>query len=114
MFRPNITVEVRKQMGTSLHGKRQYGAPTKVRAAFIWLEESDTKTSVRTDSSGSRGGARESIAKARMLVLPATILKAGDRVSFMGHELSVMSVFPRHGVEGRFDHWQVDLEFWGG
>ncbi|WEU67484.1 hypothetical protein [Xanthomonas phage JGB6] len=48
------------------------------------------------------------------LLFPKQIeLKMGDRIRVEGVSLTVISVFPRHAVTGRFDHWQVDCNIYG-
>lgn len=108
MFRPNLTGEVSTMQGADLYGKRQYTVWRKVRLGIVKLESGSEKTSVRTDSSASRGSAQEIVADARILFPPDVILKAGDRIRVHGVLLTVENVFPRHAVTGRLDHWQVD------
>ncbi len=114
MFRPNLACEISTMDGTDLYGKRTYGAFRKVKFGIVKLEQTSQKTSVRTDASGSRAFATEIIADARLLFLPDVVLKPGDKVKFGSFLLTVESVFPRHRVDGTFDHWQVDCNVYGG
>lgn len=114
MFRPNLKCKVAKQDGQTPTGAKKYSAWTDAPVAIVKLEQSSNKTSVRTDSSASRGTAQEILADARLLFPTFIKLKAGDRVSILGFELTVVSIFPRHAVTGRFDHWEVDCNIYGG
>ena len=114
MFRANLKCEVSLMTGSDGYGKRTYGDWTTARFAIVKLERSSRKTSVRTDSSGSRGYAQDIEADARFLFHSETVLTPGDRVRFGSVMFTVVSVFPRHRVTGEFDHYQVDLNIWAG
>lgn len=108
MFRPNLSCKVSKQTGSDIYGRKLYDVWLGGRCAIVKLAKQTDKTSVRTDSSASRGSAQEIKADARILFPVGMILKPGDRIEIEGILLTVESVFPRHTVTGRFDHWQVD------
>lgn len=76
------------------------------------LTSTSEATSVRTDSSASRGASREIVADARLLFPQGSEVKIDDRVDVLGHSLKVVSVFPRQALGGRLDHYQVDLMVW--
>lgn len=114
MFRPNLTCEVSVMGAADGYGRRLYTDWKRVPFAIVKLDQGSTKTSVRTDSSASRGSAQEILANARFLFPIHVVLKPGDRVKFGDFILTVQSVFPRHSVTGRFDHWQVDCDIWWG
>jgi hypothetical protein len=98
--------------GKDLYGVRIYGPYTTVPFAIVKLERSSEKTSVRTDSSASRGSAQEILADARFLFPKNVIVQEGDRVEFGDFKLTVVSVWPRYRVTGELDHWQVDCNIW--
>lgn len=114
MFRPNLSCEISAMTGADVYGKRTYGPWVRARFGIVKLEQSSQKTSVRTDASGSRSFATEIVADARLLFPTSVILKPGDKVRFGSFVLTVESVFPRHRVDGTFDHWQVDCNVYGG
>ena len=114
MFRPNLTCKISVMGDTDVYGKRLYGDWTTAKFAIVKLEQTSQRTSVRTDASGSRAFATEIVADARLLFLPNVVLKPGDKVKFSTFTLTVDSVFPRHRVDGTFDHWQVDCSVYGG
>lgn len=113
MFRPNALCQLSRQSEeTTVYGQTKLLAPKETNCAVVWLESQATKTSVRTDSSASRGNAREETIKSRMLFPTYVEIDKGDKVEIYGLALKVESVFPRHNVNGQFDHWQVDLTKW--
>lgn len=112
MFRPNVRAKASKLQGTSVYGKREYSDWFSVDIGIVKLEKSSSKTSVRTDSSGSRGSAREILADARILLPSYTNLNTGDRLQIHGMLLTVESITPRYSVMGHFDHWQVDCSIY--
>lgn len=114
MFRPNLTCQVSSVEGTNLYGKETYTAWVDKKFSIVKLEQASQKTSVRTDSSATRGSAQEILTDARFLFPKDVELVAGDRIKFGGFTLVVVSVFPRHHVNGQLDHWQVDADIWAG
>lgn len=111
-FIPNLYCKVSKPLGeTDLYGQALPGtALPRVPCAIIYLDQRQEETAVRADTSASRGRFDEEIAKARLL-FPATFKPdVEDRVELLNFVLKVKSVFPRHAVNGRLDHYQVDLD----
>lgn len=110
-FMPNLDCAVTRQVKGSYD---RFGQPKleerrwKLRCALVKLDAARAKTAVRTDSSASRGFAREAEIDARIL-FPATFaIQKGDFVDVLGHKLRVESVFPRVNIGGYLDHYQVD------
>lgn len=110
MFTPNLNCLIKARTGYNRYGADAYGAATKARCSIIKLEEAREKTSVRTDSSASRGNAEEITSDARLLFPNAQSINRGDLIQVYGFVLKVSSIFPRIAVNGRLDHWQVDAE----
>ena len=113
MFIPNLTCSITKSDG----GFDRYGQPIPGRTftskcSIVRLRVEDEKTSVRSDSSATRGMARENVADARLMFPANTDIEMGDRIDIQGVSLRTMSVFPRHAVSGKFDHYQVDAMIW--
>lgn len=110
MFIPNIRCQIRRRVGTDMYGKASYGPAKAGMCGIVRLEQDSDNTSVRADSSASRGTSKEENTHARLL-FPARIeLRQGDIVSVVGMELVVQSIWPRHSISGHLDHWQVDLQ----
>lgn len=109
MFIPNLKCEVRRVAGRDIYGKLTYGPRRIVPCGVIRLEEMSESTTVRADSSASRGNAMEEKILSRMMFPAKHKLGQGDQVKVEAFTMVVQSVWPRFAVSGRLDHWQVDL-----
>ncbi len=78
--------------------------------SIIKLDLTIQPTSIRTDKSGSKSFATEEVAAGR--ILSDVELPHGAIVSIRGQDFQVIGVFPRHDMDGRVNHWQVDLALW--
>lgn len=97
---------------TDEFGQPTFGPARPAKCAVVKFLVGREKTSVRADSSGSRGNAEEITADARLLFPPATKILIGDKVTLFDVDLRVLNFTPRLSVAGRLDHYQVDLERW--
>lgn len=112
MFIANVDCTIAPHAGNDVYGKPKHGAPVKARCAMVKMAYDEKKTSVRADSSASRGNAEEIVADARLLFIKTTVIQMDDLVTVAGYQLRVIGVFPRYTVQGRLDHWQVDCSIW--
>jgi hypothetical protein len=113
LLRPNLDCEIHRQDGGhDRYGKSLPGEVVRARCAAVKLLTRSRKTSVRADSSASRGNAREIVADALLLFPPHAELDEGDKVVVAGIELKVIGVFPRFDMAGRLDHNEVELNVW--
>jgi hypothetical protein len=110
LLRPYLPVTLRRKVGTDLYGRSAHGSPRTVRVGVVRLAGGQVKTSVRADSSASRGRSDESTADAVLLFPSAEDVQAGDLVTVNGMALEVVTVEFRYTLQGRLDHYQVDLE----
>ena len=83
-----------------------------MKCAVVKLEQTSEKSSVRADTSASRGNANEITAAARLLFLPPVDIAMDDIVVIRGIKLKVVNKQTRFDVFGRHDHNQVDLNAW--
>lgn len=110
MFIPNATCRLYRHTNIKdLYGAYVFDAPVTVRCSVISLDLKVAKTSVRVDSSASRGRAEEEVGLATLLFLPNTQITEGDVVQVDGQVLEVIRLFPRRDVLGKVDHITVDL-----
>lgn len=112
LFKPNLDCTVRRKAGTNAYGEESLGDPIPARCAIVRMNRTAEQSTVRADSSASRGAAREFIGAAQVLFLP-TDLVADDQVEILGNLLRVKSVEPRLDIRGRLDHIEVNLVAWG-
>jgi len=110
-MQPNADCTVTETIGHDRHGAEQLGNSRKARCAVVKLSALSGPTSVRTDSSASRGSASEKTADARLLFAHGTV-KIDDKIDIHGHSLRVISIDPKVRLGGGIDHDQVDLIVW--
>lgn len=112
MIRPSVKCTIERTAGYDVYGKPALSAPMTTRCSVVRLSSESIKTSVRADSSATRGAARETEMIARLLFLPSVGISVGDRVTVSGLSLKVAGVQPRFNIQGRLDHNQVELSAW--
>jgi hypothetical protein len=111
MFLPNRPCQIRKRIPSfNVYGEPEdgYAPPVDALCGIVKLTFGVDQTSVRTDSSASRGNADEITADARLLFRPLYDIALGDMIVAEGRTLKVVDVQPRIAVIGRLDHYQVD------
>lgn len=96
--------------GRDIYGSPQLGPARPALCSIVRFEIGADKTSVRTDSSASRGNAEEATAAVRLLFPPLYRVTTGTVVEMLGARVEIISVHPRHAVSGELDHYQVDAQ----
>jgi hypothetical protein len=109
MFIANQKALLLRRGSTDIYGTAEYMPAVEIRVGVIRLQESSMKTTVRADSSASRGSAMEETTISRILVPAKTVVEQGDEIRIQGFALTVQSIWPRYNIAGRLDHWQLDL-----
>jgi hypothetical protein len=107
MLIPNLSLTYKKRLATDLYGTESLGVQASERCAIVKLRYEAQHTTVRADSSGSRGYAAEFAASTKILVLKDTAIEIGDQITVQGIVLRVVSKFPRHSVIGLLDHFEL-------
>lgn len=112
MFIPNQTGQLSRQLSRNAYGEPVFLPSQPVACGVVRLVRLDQKTSVRSDSSASRGNANEYVADA-VVLFPATVdPRIGDRFEFQGMTLRITTRHPRIAVSGKLDHYECGLEVW--
>lgn len=110
MFIPNNHCYIRRvSKARDIRGERTYGPRERTPCAVVTLNLEIDKTSVRADSSGSRGRAEEEQGVARLLFPVYVKIADLDLVEVEGETLEVIQINPRRSVIGTLDHYEVDL-----
>jgi hypothetical protein len=113
MFRPNKRCTLRKSGGkTDVFGQP---IPTETReewCAIVTLNLRNEKSSVRADTSASRGAAREFQVDAVLLMTQFSQVRIDDVIEIEGVQLRVVARFPRHDLQGRLDHYEIGGTYW--
>ncbi len=101
----------------------RYGRPEhqtrkrRTKCAIISFYDESEKTSVRADSSASRGRADEHVADVRILLKPNEQIATGDLVEIQlrggdAITMQVNRIFRRPDVEGVIHHIDVEGDLW--
>lgn len=113
LFRPNLDCEISKIESRNVYGEEVMSAPVKTRCAIIKMNITNVQTTVRADSSASRGAARETIGMAVLLFPVGTDVNLDYQIAVSGYKLRVTGMFPRHDLRGKLDHYEVTAAIWG-
>lgn len=109
---PNTACTLSKAGDLDVYGQYTMGAPVELMCAVVKLSVKSQKTSVRADSSASRGNAREIVSDAALLFLPGVDIGIGDKITVQGIDLEVSEILPRFDLRGDLDHNQIGLMAW--
>lgn len=111
MFVPNRTCIIRRQTGTfDRYGQATFAPAVSIRFALVRFDTKAEDTTVRADSSATRGNIKEFHASGRILVEKRYMVSTGDLVVFDGKVFRIKEVEPRYNVLGKLDHYECDLE----
>lgn len=110
LFRPNTTCELYSASDTlDIFGRPGFAQAATTPCAVVAYDLSRMKTTVRADSSGTRGRAEHVEGIARFLFPKTVNIKRGDKVYKDGFWLEVIETHPRYSVGGVLDHIEVDF-----
>jgi hypothetical protein len=112
MFLPNLTCTITSKGTRDIYGQEVVGASHTERCAIVKLVKESFHTTVRADSSASRGHGDEFRVDCVILLTKTTKVKIDDKLTVAGVSIRVKSVFPRVNVNGTLDHYQVEGELW--
>jgi hypothetical protein len=108
MFRPNQQGQLlRKNRRRDIHGRESFDNPVPLPLSIVHLEEGVKWTSVRADSSASRGSAEQTELQAKLLVPTGIAMKKGDVIKVLDHFVEVEAMHTRLDVMGRPHHVEV-------
>lgn len=114
-FLPNLKATLRRARDEyTATGSVTYADPEPIRLAVVTLGGNVSKTSVRADSSASRGAAEELRHEARLMMPVKVKPRLYDRVEVGGWDIEIKEVIPRWDIFGKLDHYQVDGDRWTG
>jgi hypothetical protein len=94
------------------YGNERIGPERKATCAIVKFAVRSEKSTVRADSSGSRGAAQETIVDAVLLFKPFFKIDLDDCVRIGTTRMRVVSVTPRYLITGGVDHNQVECVVW--
>lgn len=113
MFQPNQTVVITQKSGqTDMYGQPKGSTRVKEKCAIVKLEIRNVSTTVRSDSSASRGHGKELVADALLLFTKTTAVQIDDKIEIAGGAFRVIAKHPRFNVAGVLDHYEVSGQIW--
>lgn len=111
MFRPNSTCYIRRITESfNVYGEAQFGDKELIPFAQVRYDTKAEDTTVRADSSATRGNTKEFQASGRLLVPISVKPNWGDLFIVHGKVFRAKQIEPRYNVLGILDHYQVDYE----
>jgi hypothetical protein len=110
MFIPNTHCHLyRRSATTDRRGEYTFAEPVPTPCSIVDIGLKVDKTSVRADSSGSRGKADEEQGDARLLFPTYITIREGDIVEVDDEGLVIVGIYRRRNVLGQLDHLDVAL-----
>lgn len=111
MFQPNAMGKLARVTGRDLYARVTYGEDADCPFGRVNMAIGAQKTSVRADSSASRGSADEIAAQRAKILVPAFVeMSIEDRFTADGRVFKISVIHPRFSIAGDLDHYEVDLE----
>lgn len=111
-FRPNQICWVFQQTETNAYGEPVFADGYIHEIGIVKLIAGAKKTTVRADSSASRGAAEETLAMSKILFSKKKDPLVGSKVQYRDMLMRINAVHPRYSVYGQLDHYECDLELW--
>lgn len=111
MFEPNNVGLLYRVIGRDVHSRPTYAPAVECPFAPVNMQTGAQKTSVRADSSASRGAGDElAVMRGKILVVRYVAIDIGDKFEFEGVNYRVSRKHIRRAVAGAIDHIECDLE----
>lgn len=110
--KPNITCKHSRQDGYDINSKPKYTEPKSIKCAVVKYKSTSQKTTVRADSSASRGRNQEMIYSTIILFDAKTDIRMDDVIEIFGEKLIVESIERRFDIGGKLDHYECGLNVW--
>lgn len=113
IFTPKNRCMVIKNGGTDLYGMPKPGIRHIEKCSIVKLLVGNEKSSVRADSSASRGNAMELEADGVFLMATTTKAQVDDLIELGANQLRVMGFHPRYNAAGVLHHYEMHCTHWG-
>jgi hypothetical protein len=112
MLPPRNVCSIEKPLGKNIHGEPTFAPAIAERCSIVKSKERIMNTTVRADSSASRGYGDEFVNENDILLTPKTSAKPQDRITVAGIALRIISLRPQFDVWGVLDHYVVEGRSW--
>lgn len=114
LFKPNLDCLIHVASDkTDGYGRSLPAVQVKERCAIVNLNLGAQKTSVRADSSATRGNAEEMVATGEILLTRNTKASHNDVIEIYGIKYLITGKSPQVSVRGVLDHWLITVVTWG-
>lgn len=111
MFEPNLVGKLSRMTGRDVHSRPSFAEAIDCPFGIVNMQITAQKTSVRADSSASRGSTDEFAAeRARILIANFVQVAVGDKFMFDGLTYHITSKHTRRSIMGTVDHFECDME----
>lgn len=113
LFNPNATCVIIKNEGYNAYGEQIFAKEgVTENCAVLNAKRSVKKSSVRADSSASRGNAQEVIADFWLILEQDTVAEIDDLIEIHGTRVKIVDMIPRYGLDGHHDHTEAACQMW--
>ncbi|MCY1369148.1 hypothetical protein D9M69_561690 [compost metagenome] len=114
LFKPNLDCLIHLANDqTDGYGRPLPATVVPERCAIVNLNLGAQKTSVRADSSASRGNAEEMVAVGEILLTRDTRASHNDVIEIYGIKYLIVGKSPQVSVRGELDHFLIQVVTWG-
>lgn len=112
LFHPNTTCVIIKNTGYTVYGEPMRSGRTTEPCAVLNAGKNMKKSSVRADSSASKGNAIEVVADYWLILMPDTVAELDDLIEVHGIQVKINRLIPRYGLDGHHDHTEALCSMW--
>lgn len=113
MFKPNAYCYIiRTSAETDVYGMPLNKTKTKEPCTPLRIDARVDRSSVRADTSASRGNAREYQTVAKFLVPKNTVAGIDDILEWNGDAMRIAGKMPRYNLQGVLDHYELSCTDW--
>lgn len=95
-----------------IYGQKHIAQRVTENCAILRSKKNTTKSSVRADSSASRGNAQEITADYWLILEKNTCAELDDLIEFFGLRLKIIGLHPRFSIRGEHDHTEALCKIW--
>lgn len=112
LFNPNTTCVIVKKSGYNAYGEPLRAERVTEKCALLNAGVSMRKSSVRADSSASRGNAIETTAEYWLILMPDTVAELDDIIEINNIQVKINQLIPRFSLNAQHDHTEAICEMW--
>lgn len=106
----NVPCVIVKPAGHDIYGQEVEGERKNEKCAVVKLTMTSQHSTVRVDSSATRGGADELVSDSVLLLGAKSSVRIDDIIEVAGAKLRAKSIRLRYTVVGKVDHNEVRCE----